>query len=155
MPRTQIAENRKARFEFELGDRLEAGLVLQGWEVKALRAGRAQIPGGYVLVRRAEAWVTGVNINPLPQAARWADSADRTRKLLLKKAEIARIDAFCSQQGHSCVPVQLYWKDQHIKMEIALSKGRKQYDKRRLLKDRDWERRKAKLRRGQASAMPD
>lgn len=143
-----IVENRRARFDYELSDAVEAGLVLHGWEVKALRAKRAQMTAGYVIIRRSEAWLMGLHLTPLPEAMRWAEEAERTRKLLLSRAQIRRIAEHCRDVGHSCIPTRLYWKGQRVKVEVAMAVGRKSYDKRRHIKERDWERRKTRVRRG-------
>lgn len=143
-----IVENRRARFDYELSDAVEAGLVLLGWEVKALRARRAQLTSGYVLIRRREAWLLGMRLTPLPEAQQWAEDADRSRKLLLSRGQIARIVEHCRTPGRSCVPTRVYWKGQLAKVEIALAVGRKDYDKRQHVKDREWARRKTRVRRG-------
>ncbi|MGI9344875.1 MAG: SsrA-binding protein SmpB [Gammaproteobacteria bacterium] len=151
MPETRPIQNRKARFEYELQDTMEAGISLLGWEVKAIRAGRAQLVGGYVVVRNSEAWLLGLILSPLPQAQRWAADADRTRKLLLSKSQILRIANHCRNPGRSCIPTRIYMKGRYIKAEIALAVGRKTHDKRQHIKDREWERRKARMKRGEHS----
>jgi SsrA-binding protein len=145
-----IAENRKARFEYFIEDRYEAGMVLQGWEVKAMRAGRAQLAEAYVFVRGEEAFLTGAHITPLKTTSTHvvADPV-RTRKLLLNKAELSRLVGAVERKGYTLVPLDLHWKNGRAKLEIGLAKGKKQHDKRATEKDRDWQRDKARiLRRG-------
>ena len=148
-PRT-IAENRRARFDYFIEERLEAGLVLEGWEVKALRAGKAQITESHVYVRNGEAFITGAHINPLTTTSTHviADPT-RTRKLLLNKSEIAHLIGAVERKGYTIVPLELYWQRGNAKLRIGLAKGKKQHDKRATEKDRDWQRDKARLlRRG-------
>jgi SsrA-binding protein len=148
-PRT-IAENRRARFDYFIEERLEAGLVLEGWEVKALRAGKAQITESHVYVRNGEAFITGAHINPLTTTSTHviADPT-RTRKLLLNKSEIAHLIGAVERKGYTIVPLELYWQRGKAKLRIGLAKGKKQHDKRATEKDRDWQRDKARLlRRG-------
>jgi SsrA-binding protein len=148
-PRT-IAENRRARFDYFIEERLEAGLVLEGWEVKALRAGKAQITESHVYARNGEAFITGAHINPLTTTSTHviADPT-RTRKLLLNKSEIAHLIGAVERKGYTIVPLELYWQRGKAKLRIGLAKGKKQHDKRATEKDRDWQRDKARLlRRG-------
>lgn len=148
-PRT-IAENRRARFDYFIEERLEAGLVLEGWEVKALRAGKAQITESHVYVRNGEAFITGAHINPLTTTSTHviADPT-RTRKLLLNKSEIAHLIGAVERKGYTIVPLELYWQRGKAKIRIGLAKGKKQHDKRETEKERDWSRDKARLlRRG-------
>jgi SsrA-binding protein len=145
-----IAENRKARFEYFIEERYEAGLVLQGWEVKAMRAGRAQLAEAYVYIRGGEAFMTGAHITPLKTTSTHV-TADptRTRKLLLKKNELEGLIGATERKGYTLVPLELYWKNGRAKLQIGLAKGKKQHDKRAVEKDRDWQRDKARLlRRG-------
>jgi SsrA-binding protein len=145
-----IAENRKARFDYFIEDRYEAGLVLQGWEVKAMRAGRAQLSEAYVFVRGEEAFLFGCHITPLRTTSTHvvADPA-RTRKLLLNKSELQRLIGAVERKGYTLVPLDLHWKGGRAKLEMGLAKGKKQHDKRATEKDRDWQRDKARLlRRG-------
>lgn len=145
-----IAENRRARFEYFIEERLEAGLVLHGWEVKSLRAGRAQIAESYAFVRNGEAFLTGAHITPLNTVSTHV-TADptRTRKLLFKRREIDYLIGAVERKGFTLVPLQLYWKTGKAKLEIGLAKGKKQHDKRATEKDRDWERDRARaMRRG-------
>ena len=145
-----IAENRKARFEYFIEERYEAGLVLQGWEVKAMRAGRAQLSEAYVFVRGAEAFLFGAHISPLNAASSHvvADPV-RTRKLLLKRSELQGLIGAVERRGYTIVPLELYWKNGRAKVQVGLAKGKKQHDKRAVEKERDWQRDKARLlRRG-------
>jgi SsrA-binding protein len=145
-----IAENRRARFDYFIEERLDAGLVLEGWEVKSLRAGKAQITESHVYVRDGEAFITGAHINPLTTTSTHviADPT-RTRKLLLNKSEIAHLIGAVERKGYTIVPLELYWQRGKAKLQIGLAKGKKQHDKRATEKDRDWQRDKARLlRRG-------
>jgi SsrA-binding protein len=141
-----IAENRKARFEYFIEERYEAGLVLQGWEVKAMRAGRAQLAEAYVYLRNGEAFMTGAHISPLPSTSSHvvADPV-RTRKLLLNHSELKGLIGAVERKGYTLVPLELYWKDGRAKLQVGLAKGKKQHDKRAVDKDRDWQRDKARL----------
>ncbi|MGQ0834727.1 MAG: SsrA-binding protein SmpB [Gammaproteobacteria bacterium] len=149
-PQRLIAENRKARFDYFIEDRYEAGLVLQGWEVKAMRAGRAQLKEAYVYLRNGEAFLIGAHISPLASASTHvvADPA-RTRKLLLNRSELSHLLGAVERKGYTLVPLELYWKNGRAKVQVGLAKGKKQHDKRATEKDRDWQRDKARLlRRG-------
>jgi SsrA-binding protein len=143
-----IAENRKARFDYFIEERFEAGLVLQGWEVKAMRSGRAQLAEAYVFVRNEEVFLTGAHITPLKTTSTHivADPV-RTRKLLLNKSEISRLIGAVERKGYTLVPLDLHWKDGRAKLEVGLAKGKKQHDKRATKKDRDWQRDKARIMR--------
>ena len=123
-------------------ERFEAGLALEGWELKSLRAGKAQVAGSYVLMRGGEAWLLGAQITPLSDAAghRPPPQPERTRKLLLGRRELARIDNATRQKGCTCVCTALYWKKHLVKCEIALARGKQLHDKREDEKKRDWER---------------
>lgn len=141
-----IAVNKRARFEYHVEERLEAGLVLTGWEVKSLREGKAQLTDSYVLLKDGEAWLVGVHITPLKTACTHvvADPT-RSRKLLLNRRELAKLFARTEQKGYTCVALSLYWKQQRVKCEIALVKGKKEHDKRETEKDRDWGRQKQRI----------
>ncbi|CAN5323934.1 SsrA-binding protein SmpB [soil metagenome] len=141
-----IALNRKARHEYFIEENLEAGLALEGWEVKSLRAGRAQLTEGYVVLRNAEAWLIGAHISPLVSASTHvqADPA-RTRKLLLHRRELDRLIGAVERRGYTLVPLALYWKRGRAKLDIGLAKGKKQHDKRADQKERDWQRQKGRL----------
>jgi len=136
-----IAQNRRARHDYALGDRFEAGIALEGWELKSIRAGKAQLVDSYVMVRDGEAWLIGANITPLVSASTHViANPTRQRKLLLHRKEIARLFADTSQQGYTCVATSLYWKGNKVKCEVALAKGKQQHDKRASERDRDWKR---------------
>jgi SsrA-binding protein len=145
-----IAENRKARYDYFIEERLEAGLVLQGWEVKSMRAGKAQIAEGYVYLKNGEAFLFGAQITPLTTTSTHVTpEPKRTRKLLLSKAELSRLVGSVERKGYTLVPLDLHWKDGRAKLEVGLAKGKKQHDKRATEKERDWARDKARiLRRG-------
>ena len=141
-----IVVNRKARHEYSVERTMDAGLSLEGWEVKSLRAGKGQLVDSYVLVRNGEAWLLGANITPLASASTHVVAdPQRTRKLLLHAKEIARIYAATQQKGFTCVATALYWKGNRVKCEIALGKGKKLHDKRASSRDRDWNRQKERL----------
>ena len=141
-----IAENRRARFDYFIEERYEAGLALQGWEVKAMRAGRAQLTEAYVYLRGGEAFLIGAHLSPLPSTSSHviADPA-RTRKLLLHRSQLSGLIGAVERKGYTLVPLELYWKDGRAKLEVGLAKGKKQHDKRATEKDRDWQRNKARL----------
>ena len=143
-----IALNKRASHDYELTDRFEAGVALQGWEVKAIRAGKAQLVDSYVLLRDGEAFLLGASIMPLASASTHVVAdPQRTRKLLLHAKEIARLFVATSQKGYACVATALYWKGNKVKCEIALGKGKKSHDKRATERDRDWIRQKDRLMR--------
>lgn len=144
--RANIALNRRAKFDYDLGLHFEAGLVLEGWELKSIRANQAQLADSYVLVRDGEAWLLGARIAPLASASTHvvADPT-RTRKLLLHGKEISRIFMAVQTKGQACVATALYWKGKHVKCEIALGKGKAERDKRATIRDRDWQREQARL----------
>jgi SsrA-binding protein len=147
-PERLIAENRRARFDYFIEERLEAGLVLQGWEVKSMRAGKAQIAEGYVYLKDGEAFLFGALITPLnTTSTHEAADPKRTRKLLLSRAELARLVGSVERKGYTLVPLDLHWKNGRAKLEIGLAKGKKQHDKRATEKERDWQRDKARLMR--------
>lgn len=141
-----IALNKRAKHEYFIEQRFEAGIALAGWEVKSLRAGKAQLVDSYILLKDGEAYLFGAHITPLQTASTHviADPT-RTRKLLLHAKELEKIIAGVEQKGYSCVPLALYWKKHLVKCEIALVKGKKDYDKRASEKDRDWDREKQRL----------
>ncbi len=145
-----IAENRRARYDYFIEERLEAGLVLQGWEVKSMRAGKAQVAEAYVYLKEGEAFLFGANITPLKTASTHViPDPIRTRKLLLNKSELSRLVGSVERKGYTLVPLDLHWKEGRAKLEIGLAKGKKQHDKRATEKDRDWQRDKARvMRRG-------
>ena len=142
-PETQsrIADNKKAAFNYFFEERHEAGVVLQGWEVKALREGKVQITDGYVVIKDGELFLIGCQINPLRTASTHVNpEAARTRKLLLKKDEIRRLIGKVEQKGYTLVPLNLHWKNGLVKCEIALAKGKAEHDKRNTIKDREGKR---------------
>jgi len=148
-PERLIAENRRARYDYFIEERIEAGLVLQGWEVKSMRAGKAQVAEAYVYLKEGEAFLFGANITPLKTASTHViPEPTRTRKLLLNKAELSRLVGSVERKGYTMVPLDLHWKGGKAKLEIGLAKGKKQHDKRATEKDRDWERNKGRIMRG-------
>lgn len=145
-PRKTIALNRKAHHEYTLEERFEAGLVLQGWEVKSLRAGKGQISDSYVLIKKGEAFMIGGLITPLISASTHIHpEQNRTRKLLLHRRQLNRLIGLVERQGYTLIPLAMYWTNGRIKLEIGLAKGKKKYDKRETEKDRDWARDKQRL----------
>ncbi|WP_290651497.1 SsrA-binding protein SmpB [Aquisalimonas sp.] len=141
-----IAVNRRARHEYFIEDTFEAGLALEGWEVKSLRSGRVNLQEGYVVIRRNQAWLIGANIPPLPTASTHVKpDPTRTRKLLLHRREIARLMGATQQQGYTLVPLKLYWKRGLAKLAIGLAKGKQKHDKRETKKQQDWQRQKERL----------
>ncbi|AYZ65542.1 SsrA-binding protein SmpB [Burkholderia multivorans] len=143
-----IIDNRKARFDYHIEERYEAGLVLEGWEVKALRAGRGQIKEGYVIVKNAEIFLIGTHISPLPEASTHIKPDPlRTRKLLLHAEEIKKLIGKVEQRGYTLVPLNFHYKGGRVKCDIGLAKGKKLHDKRETEKKRDWEREKARIMR--------
>ncbi|MBT8421916.1 MAG: SsrA-binding protein SmpB [Gammaproteobacteria bacterium] len=141
-----IAVNRKARFNFHIEDDFEAGLCLEGWEVKSLREGRANLTEAYVFVRNGEVFITGCNIAPLPTASTHiTPNPTRQRKLLLNRIEIDRISGAVDRKGYTLVPLKLYWKKGRAKLLLGLAKGKKEHDKRADTKDRDWKRQQARI----------
>ncbi len=143
---TVIAVNRRANHDYFLEQRFEAGVCLQGWEVKALRAGRGGISEGYVIIKKGEIFLIGANITPLDQACTHTVCDPlRTRKLLLSRREIDRLIGSVERAGYTVVPLRLYWKKALVKLEIALAKGKKEYDKRDSVKEREWRRDRARV----------
>lgn len=138
---SRIADNKKAAYNYFIEERYEAGLVLQGWEVKALREGKAQLTDGYVVIREGELYLIGCQINPLKTASTHVSpEAARTKKLLLHKEEIKRLIGKVEQKGYTLVPLNLHWKDGRAKCDIALAKGKAEHDKRDTIKDREGKR---------------
>lgn len=141
-----IAGNKKARFDYFIEETVEAGLALEGWEVKSLRAGKGQITESYVLLRDGEAWLFGAHIAPLQTASTHINpDPTRTRKLLLNRNEIDRLTGLVERRGYALVALELYWKKGRVKLAIGLAKGKKQHDKRATEKERDWERDRSRL----------
>jgi len=144
-----IAVNRKARFDYFIEDTFEAGLVLEGWEVKSLRAGSAQLTESYVYVRGGEAWLIGAHFAPLKTASTHVKpDPTRSRKLLLHRNELDRLVGAVERKGYALVPLDLHWHKGRAKLNIGLAKGKKQHDKRATSKDRDWQRQKARILKG-------
>lgn len=145
-PSSTIALNKKARHDFSLEDRFEAGLVLEGWEVKALRAGRIQLRDSYVLVKNEEAFLLGALITPLPTASTHIQpDPTRTRKLLLHREELSKLIGATERKGYTVVPTAMYWRKGRAKLEVALAKGKKEHDKRDVERQRDWRREQQRL----------
>ena len=148
-----IAENRRARYDYHIEERFETGIVLEGWEVKAIRAGQVQLTDGYVHIRDGELFLIGLRINALRSASTHVRAEpDRTKKLLMHKAEIRRLVGKTEQKGFTLVPLNLHFKGGRVKVEIALAKGKAQHDKRDSEKQRDWEREKGRLMRHKVSS---
>lgn len=138
-----IATNRRAHFEYSFEQRFEAGIALEGWEVKSLRAGKIQLDQAYVLLKNGEAFLFGATISPLQTASTHKlHDPQRTRKLLLHQSEISKLIGSVERKGYTLVPLNMYWKDNRVKLEIALAKGKKLHDKRATEKERDWNRQK-------------
>jgi len=141
-----IAQNKKARFDYFIEERLEAGLALQGWEVKSMRAGKAQLTDAFVILREGEAWLLGSHISPLNTASTHVTpDPKRIRKLLLNRREIDRLTGLVDRKGYTLIALELYWSKNRAKLAIGLAKGKKQHDKRDTEKDRDWERDRARV----------
>jgi len=150
-----IAENKKARFNYTIEEQFEAGVVLTGWEIKAIRAGQVQLTDGYVLIKDGELFLIGCRINPLNTASTHVHpQADRTKKLLMHKDEIRRLVGKVEQKGYTLVPLNLHYKGGRVKADIALAKGKATHDKRETEKTRDWEREKGRLMRTKVSSAP-
>ncbi len=141
-----IVVNKKARFDYFIEDEYEAGLVLEGWEIKSLRAGKINLSDAHVIVKHGEAWLLGAQIQPLPTAStHMHPDPIRTRKLLLKRRELDQLIGSVERQGYTLVPLTLYWKRNKIKLKVALAKGKKSHDKRETTKDREWQRDHSRL----------
>lgn len=141
-----IVLNKKARHDFSLGERFEAGLMLEGWEVKSLRAKKVQIRDSYVFIKNGEAWLSSTVITPLETASTHIHpQPQRMRKLLLHRDEITKLISAVERKGYTLVATAMYWKKGRAKLEIALAKGKKEHDKRASEKDRDWKREKARV----------
>lgn len=141
-----IALNRKARFDYFIEEDLEAGLELRGWEVKSLRAGKAQLTESYVVLRDGQAWLLGAHITPLLSASTHVETdPTRTRRLLLNRGEIDRLTGLVERSGYTLVPLEMYWNKGRAKLSIGLARGKKQHDKRATEKERDWAREKARV----------
>lgn len=146
-----IALNKKSRHDYTLEERFEAGLALQGWEVKSLRDGRIQLRDSYVILKDGEAWLVGALISPLPTASTHVQpEQQRTRKLLLHRSELNKLIGAVERKGYALVPTAMYWKKGRAKLEIALAKGKQAHDKRASIKERDWQRDKQRIIKNRA-----
>lgn len=141
-----IAINKKARHDYFIIEQIEAGLILEGWEVKSLRAKSIQLKESYVIIKDMEAWLLGAHISPLPTTSthKVADPT-RTRKLLLHKNELAKLIGAVERKGFTIVPLSMYWKNGVVKLEIGIARGKQKQDKRASVKERDWQRDKQRL----------
>ena len=141
-----IVVNKRARFDYTIEDDFEAGLVLFGWEVKSLRAGKVNLSDAHVIMKQGEAWLLAASIQPLSMAAAHTHpDPTRSRKLLLTRRELGRLVGMVERQGYTLIPLSLYWKRNKIKVKIALAKGKKMHDKRESTKDREWQRSRSRL----------
>ncbi len=146
-----IAQNRKAFHDYFVEERYEAGLVLEGWEVKAIRAGRVQLGDGYVLVRNGALWLVGAHISPLPTVStHFVPDPTRSRKLLMHVEEVQRLIGKVEQRGYTLIPLDMHYKKGRIKLEVALGRGKLKHDKRAAERDREWERDKQRLLRSRS-----
>lgn len=142
----QITYNKKARFDYFIEDEIESGMVLEGWEVKSLRAGKAQLVNSYIIIKGSEAFLLGCVITPLRSASTHIDpEANRTRKLLLHKVQIDRYKGLIDRKGYTLIALDLHWKKGKAKVSIGTAKGKKMHDKRATIKDREWKRDKERL----------
>ena len=145
----RIAVNRRARHDYFIEETAEAGVALQGWEVKALRAGRLQLQEAYVVMRNDEAWLFGAHVSPLPTASTHVQpDPTRSRKLLLHRRQIDSLVGSVERKGRTIVPLSMYWKNGRAKLEIGLARGKKEHDKRSDLREKDWQREKARVMKG-------
>lgn len=146
-----IAQNRKAFHDYFIEERYEAGLVLEGWEVKAIRAGRVQLGDGYVLVRNGALWLVGAHISPLPTVStHFVPDPTRSRKLLMHAEEAQRLIGKVEQRGYTLIPLDMHYKKGRVKLEVALGRGKLKHDKRAAERDREWERDKQRLLRSRS-----
>jgi len=144
-----IVQNRKAFHDYFVEERYEAGLALEGWEVKAIRAGRVQIADAYVVVRNAALWLLGAHVSPLPTVStHFTPDPTRTRKLLMHAEEIKRLIGKVEQRGYTLIPLDMHYRKGRIKLEIALARGKLKHDKRASEREREWQRDKQRLLRG-------
>ena len=140
-----IVLNKKVRRDYFVDERFEAGISLQGWEVKRLRAGKVEIIDSYILLKDGEAYLFGALITPLSSSSTYISEKQRNRKLLLHRVELNKIIGAVERKGFALVPTALYWKNGHVKLEIGVARGKKMHDKRETEKKRDWQRQKARL----------
>ena len=151
IPESTITLNKKAKHDYSIEERFEGGLVLEGWEVKSLRAGRIQIRDSYVLLKDGEAWLFGALITPLPTASTHIHpDPQRSRKVLLNRSEINRLIGAVERKGYTAVATAMYWKRGRAKLEIGLAKGKKEHDKRAAERDRDWRREQERVLKARA-----
>lgn len=147
-PERLIVDNRKARHDYHFDEFFEAGLVLEGWEVKSIRAGKIQLRDSYILLKNGEAWLIGAHISPLSTVSTHIHADPiRSRKLLLNQRELHKLSISVHREGFTVVPIDLHWHKNRVKAEIALARGKKSHDKREAEKDRDWQREKQRLLR--------
>ena len=145
---SSIALNKKARFDYFIEDRIEAGLALQGWEVKSMRAGKAQLTDSFVIFRDGEAYLLGSHVTPLNTVSTHVIAEPkRTRKLLMNRREIDRLIGLVERKGYTLIALELYWSKNKVKVKVGLARGKKQHDKRDTEKDRDWQRDKSRALR--------
>lgn len=145
-PSATIARNKRATYDYKIDEKFEAGLVLQGWEVKSLREGKVQLTDGYVQIYQHEAWLYGCVITPLISASTHrVPENNRRRKLLLHRRELSKLIGSVERKGYAIIAMSLYWKRGKVKVEIGLGKGKKEYDKRASIKERDWQRDKQRV----------
>ena len=145
---SSIAKNKKATFDFFIEERVEAGVALQGWEVKSMRAGKAQLTDSFVIFREGEAWLLGSHVTPLNTVSTHVIAEPkRTRKLLMNRREIDRLIGLVERKGYTLIALELYWSKNKVKVKVGLAKGKKQHDKRDTEKDRDWQRDKSRALR--------
>ena len=143
---SQIAQNKRAWHDYHIQETIEAGMKLEGWEVKSLREGRSQLTEGYVNIKKGEAWLVGTHISPLNTVStHYTPDPKRARKLLLNKFEINSLVGSVDRKGFTLVPLKLYWKRGNVKLEIGLGKGKQLHDKRHTLKEKDWSRQKDRM----------
>jgi SsrA-binding protein len=141
-----IAQNKKARFDYLIDQKMEAGIVLEGWEVKSLRAGKIQLTDAYVIMHKGEAFLQGTHITPLSSASSHVNPESlRSRKLLLNRREIDQLNGAVDRRGMTIVALGLYWKNNRVKVEIATAQGKKRHDKRASEKAKDWQREKSRI----------
>lgn len=141
-----ISNNKKAWHEYAIETQFEAGLVLEGWEIKSIRAGHVQLKESYVILKHAEAWLIGAHITPLKTASTHIDpDPTRSRKLLLNRKEINKLFTAKDREGYTIVPIDLHWFHNRVKIQIGIAKGKKQHDKRAAIKERDWNREKQRI----------
>jgi len=141
-----ICQNKRARHDFILSDQTEAGLVLEGWEVKSIRAGKCHLTDSFVIIHKDEAWLTGCNITPLNEASTHVlCTPRRDRKLLLNRKEIDKFQVRADQKGYTMIALEMYWKGPRVKIKMALGKGKQEHDKRQANKEKDWNKQKERI----------